>query len=137
MVNRRVRQMTDAQNFHEAEWWQRSGIGPSARGDCEDIAIEKRYQLIAAGVPKSSMAFAVVYTRSVGLHTVLIVHTAEGDWVLDSLSGYVRNWSRAAYSWISVQSMQNPLIWYHVAPDPAGVATAAPPVEQHAEGVAA
>ena len=49
LVNSRVRQRPDIQIYATAEHWTRSGIGHGAQGDCEDLAIEKRFQLIAQG----------------------------------------------------------------------------------------
>lgn len=115
-VNRRVNgavvQRRDDQIFGQGELWRRSGVGPGATGDCEDIAIEKRLQLVAEGFPADRLAFAVVYSREVGLHTILVARTAQGDKVLDSADPYVSDWAKARYSWISVQSMDDPARWY-------------------------
>lgn len=114
-VNGRVRQMTDVQIFGRQEVWQRSGVGPRARGDCEDIAIEKRHQLINEGFPPEMLFFAVVYSRASGLHTLLVAHTETGDLVLDNRNGFVRPWHETGYSWISVQSTTDPMIWRQLA----------------------
>lgn len=115
-VNRRVNgavlQRRDAQIFGQGELWRRAGIGSGAVGDCEDIAIEKRLQLVAEGFPADKLAFAVVFRRDVGLHTVLVARTGRGDVVLDSLDPYVSDWTKARYSWISVQSMDDPQRWF-------------------------
>lgn len=114
-VNSRVQQHTDWQIFGRDEVWARSGVGRNAVGDCEDIAIEKRYELVAEGFPANRLAFAVVYSRASGLHTVLVARTERTDVVLDSRSPYVRTWSEADYSWISVQSMDDPGVWRRVS----------------------
>ena len=111
-VNGRVRQRTDAEIYGVGELWRRSGDGRNAVGDCEDLAIEKRAELIAAGFPPDRLAFAVVYSRDAGLHTVLVARTEVEDVVLDGRSPYVTNWSKVPYSWISVQSMNDPMLWY-------------------------
>lgn len=111
-VNGRVRQRTDAEIYGVGELWRRSGDGKNAVGDCEDLAIEKRAELIAAGFPPDRLAFAVVYSRDAGLHTVLVARTDVEDVVLDGRSPYVTNWSKTPYSWISVQSMNDPMLWY-------------------------
>lgn len=111
-VNSRVRQRTDAEIYGVGELWRRSGDGRNAVGDCEDLAIEKRAELIAAGFPPDRLAFAVVYSRDAGLHTVLVARTEVEDVVLDGRSPYVTNWSKVPYSWISVQSMNDPMLWY-------------------------
>lgn len=110
-VNRRVVQQTDARMFGVDEIWRRSGVGKNARGDCEDVAIEKRLQLIAEGFPPDRLAFAVVYSSASGLHTVLIARTDEGDVVLDNRSPYVEKWSDVKYSWLSIQAMGDAMSW--------------------------
>jgi predicted transglutaminase-like cysteine proteinase len=114
-VNGHVVQRTDIENYHVDELWRRSGIERGATGDCEDIAIEKRYQLVDAGFSPERLSFAVVYQRSTGFHTVLIARTTRGDHVLDSRSGFVTIWNKTPYSWISVQSTQDPMVWRTVA----------------------
>jgi predicted transglutaminase-like cysteine proteinase len=111
-VNTRVKQRRDIDIYGRAELWRRSGIGDNAVGDCEDIAIEKRLELIAEGFPPEKLGFAVAYRSDVGLHTVLVARTDRGDFVLDSLSPYVTAWTRAAYSWVGFQSMEQPTHWY-------------------------
>jgi predicted transglutaminase-like cysteine proteinase len=113
-VNGRVAQRQDIAIFGQGEVWRRSGIGTAAVGDCEDLAIEKRLQLIAEGFPPTKLAYAVVYDRRLGLHTVLIARTEQGDVVLDSATPYVTAWNRTRYSWISVQAMEDPQRWLSV-----------------------
>ncbi|MDY0957281.1 transglutaminase-like cysteine peptidase [Sphingomonas sp. CFBP8993] len=119
-VNSRVRQRTDAEIYGVGELWRRSGDGKGAVGDCEDLAIEKRAELIDGGFPPDRLAFAVVYSRASGLHTVLVARTDVEDVVLDGRSPYVVGWTKAPYSWLSVQSMHDPMLWY--APDRAQTA---------------
>lgn len=110
-VNARVLQRSDMANYGSKEVWVRSGVGPSAVGDCEDIAIEKRYALIAEGFPPDRLAFAVVYSRASGLHTVLVARTDHDDVVLDSRKSRIAPWHQAHYSWVSVQSSDDPMVW--------------------------
>lgn len=114
IVNRRVLQVNDIDLFGEAEHWQRAGTGPNAAGDCEDIAIEKRFELIAAGFPKDRLFFAVAYIPSVGLHTVLVARTGKGDVVLDNRTGAIRRWNATPYTWLGIQSVANPMIWHRI-----------------------
>jgi predicted transglutaminase-like cysteine proteinase len=116
-VNGHVRQMTDWQAFGVEELWRRSGTGAGAVGDCEDLAIEKRYELIAAGVPANRLRFAVVFRSDVGLHTVLVVHLETGDMVLDNRTPWVDSWQRAPYQWIAIQSAADPMRWQKPAGD--------------------
>ncbi|WP_322964456.1 transglutaminase-like cysteine peptidase [Sphingomonas fuzhouensis] len=111
LVNGRVRQRSDMQIYATAEHWARSGIGNGAQGDCEDLAIEKRYQLIAQGFDSKRLSFAVVYSRQTKLHTVLIARTDDGDMVLDSDTPWIRRVDQTDYSWVSIQSPDNGMRW--------------------------
>lgn len=113
-VNAAVLPRTDMQVFGVEERWARPGTGPHAMGDCEDVALEKRMRLIAAGYPPADLFFAVVYRRDFGLHTVLIARTDEGDVVLDSLTGQMTSWRDADYSWLRVQTPGHPYRWVRV-----------------------
>lgn len=112
MVNSRVRQRTDEALFGLGELWRRSGVGRDAAGDCEDLAIEKRLQLQAAGFPADRLSYAVGYSPRAGLHTVLLARTAEGDMVLDSRSRAIERWDKAPYRWLTIQSPDDPLAWH-------------------------
>lgn len=111
-VNARVQQRTDAEIYGRDELWRRSGVGTAAKGDCEDIAIEKRFELTEAGFPRDRLSFAIVYSQQAGLHTVLVARMADGDVVLDSRNGFLVPWYKAPYSWISVQSTSDPMVWH-------------------------
>ena len=129
-VNRRVngatRQVSDELAFHKDEYWRPAGAGFGAKGDCEDIAIEKRLELQRAGVPDSDMFYAVGYRRELGLHTVLVARTRGGDVVLDSRTPYLSAWGAAPYVWVSRQSSADPRSWHAVEAMPTVVlATAA------------
>ena len=110
-VNGNVRQATDMEVYGVEEYWNRSGVGRGARGDCEDIAIEKRLELIDQGYPPSDLVYAVVYRRDIGLHAVLVAHTELGDLVLDSLSSQIVLWNHAPYTWVKRQSVDDPSVW--------------------------
>lgn len=111
-VNRGVRQINDEQAHGVAEYWARASEGA---GDCEDIALEKQAQLIAAGVDRRRLRLAVAYDRRVGLHAVLIVTTARGDQVLDSQTSRIVNWNRTHYRWLRIQSASSDTVWNMVA----------------------
>ena len=117
-VNTYVRQVADIYTAGVAERWNRPGIGRNAAGDCEDLAIEKRMELVEAGFDPRRMAFAVVYKRNYGMHIVLIARTAKGDMVLDSLSPHVLRWDETKYSWLRIQSMDDPKRWHRIGPAP-------------------
>lgn len=114
LVNGRVRQRTDLEIYGQAEVWRRSGIHKGATGDCEDLAIEKRFELADAGFPQDRLSFAIVYARGIGLHTVLVAHLTSGDYVVDSRTPYIQPWAETPYSWIAIQSTEDPMVWHAV-----------------------
>ncbi len=120
MVNGAVAQRTDMQSFGVEELWRPSGVGPGATGDCKDIAIEKRIQLIQHGFPARDLFYAVGFRADIGLHAVLIARTGAGDVVLDSRTPYIVGWGEAPYLWVKRQSRTDPALWTLVGgPQPA------------------
>lgn len=111
-VNHRVFQQTDMVLFGRPEVWRPSGDDHHASGDCEDLALEKRVQLIAADFPRERLFMAVVYSRMAGLHAVLVARMAQGDLVLDSRTGAIRRWADTGYEWLSIQSPDDPDRWF-------------------------
>ena len=114
-VNRRTVQRSDLKIYGVDELWRAAGSGPGAVGDCEDLALEKRAQLLAAGVPAHRLVLATVFRSGVGLHTVLVLRRDTGDFVLDSRTNRMLPWARARYSWLRLQSAERPMEWYRVA----------------------
>lgn len=110
-ANRRIVQRSDREIYGVDEHWQAAGTGKGATGDCEDIALEKRDELIAAGIPASQLLLATAFVRNVGLHTVLIVRLSDGDFVLDSLVPSISRWDRVRYSWLRMQDPAQPMVW--------------------------
>lgn len=111
MVNGGVRQVPDQTEYGVAEYWRRSGVGFGATGDCEDLAIEKRERLLAAGVSPERLYYATAYRRGLGLHAVLIAATTHGELVLDSRTPYLHRWNDVPYIWVSRQSRTDPRQW--------------------------
>lgn len=115
-VNRHVVQQTDQQIYGRPEVWRPAGDQPGATGDCEDIALEKRLELLAAHVPAERLFMAVVYSHTAGLHAVLVARLADGDVVLDSRVNAILPWASSGYDWLSVESPQDPDRWFTVKP---------------------
>ncbi|MET1755186.1 transglutaminase-like cysteine peptidase [Novosphingobium sp. RD2P27] len=113
-VNRHVRQVSDYDVLGTDERWDRPGSGREAVGDCEDLAIEKRMQLVEAGFAPNALFYSTVYKHGFGLHAVLIARTEQGDVVLDSLSPHIIPWNKAKYSWLRVQSTEDPTVWRRI-----------------------
>ncbi|MGK2910284.1 MAG: transglutaminase-like cysteine peptidase [Sphingobium sp.] len=113
-VNRAIRPMADYQTTGTDERWDRPGRGKYLVGDCEDFAIEKRMRLIEAGFSSSKLFYAVAYVKGYGMHIVLIARLASGDVVLDNISPHVMPWDKVKYSWLRVQSTQDPMVWRRI-----------------------
>jgi len=89
-------------------------IGPD-RGDCNDYAVTKRHELLARGWPARALLLSEVVTTWGEHHLVLVVRTAEGDLVLDNLTGRIRPWLRAPYRWVRMQMPGVAKLWTTVA----------------------
>lgn len=113
-VNRRIIQIADRDRFGTDERWQRAGTEKGSAGDCEDIALEKRAELMDSGIAPNRLLLAIVYTHEVGLHTVLVVRMPDRDVVLDSLKSGIQSRDTLKYSWISIQSPDDPMTWRRV-----------------------
>ena len=114
-VNAHVSQQSDLATYGFPEFWRPSGAGAGAAGDCEDLALEKRVELLASHFPPERLFLAVVYRRDVGLHTVLVARLDGGDVVLDSRVDYLEPWDRAGYDWVSMETPGQPSEWREVA----------------------
>jgi len=113
-VNRRVIQQTDQSLYGQAELWRPAGQQPGARGDCEDIALEKRLELLAAGFPADRLFMAIARHPTAGLHAVLVARLDSGDVVLDNRAPGLAPWANTAYDWLIAQSPQDPARWYAI-----------------------
>lgn len=125
-VNRHVIQATDYSFLGREEVWQRPvPNGRTMVGDCEDIAIEKRFRLIDAGFDPERLFYAAVFRRGFGLHTVLVVRMDDGDWVLDSLTHRLLRWNETGYTWLRREVPGRPDQWQTIGrAAPVQVATA-------------
>jgi predicted transglutaminase-like cysteine proteinase len=108
-VNRSIRP-EDLNESVATETWE---IAPSA-GNCHDYAVTKRHELIALGWPSHALLLAEVVTRQNQHHLVLVVHTKQGDFVLDNLNANIRNWTDTRYRWVRIQTPENPKYWSSV-----------------------
>jgi predicted transglutaminase-like cysteine proteinase len=113
-VNRSIRRASDLESQGVVDLWS-APSGQGAGGDCEDYALAKRRALIAQGVDPDLMSLAIVRTRRGETHAVLLVATAQGEYVLDNLSPWVVRWDRAPYEWIERQAPGATLDWVLIA----------------------
>lgn len=103
-VNREVKKASDLDLYGMPEYWSLPRVVDGKKyGDCEDYALEKRRQLIAAGVPESALSLAVAVTARGEGHAVLMISLKSGDWVLDNLTPWATPWEDLNYHWVERQ----------------------------------
>lgn len=89
----RLPRRSDEQLYHRAEYWVPAG---AAGGDCEDIALAAREQLLRLGWPASAVRLATAWTERNEHHLVLtvdIVHAGQvATLILDSRFAQVQTW---------------------------------------------
>jgi predicted transglutaminase-like cysteine proteinase len=110
-LNVRIRPETDEELYHVAEYW----TYPDGRGDCEDIALAKRRQLIELGWDASTLLMTVVKEANGDGHAVLMVRTDRGDLVLDNQENKILVWSQTPYEFVKRQSQADAGKWVGIA----------------------
>ncbi len=106
-VNLAIKPATDEEIYGRPEFW----AYPTTRGDCEDLVLLKRRDLIEKGWPVGSLLITVVKQRNGEGHAVLTVETDRGDLVLDSLQPRVLVWNETDYQFVKRQSETNSGQW--------------------------
>jgi predicted transglutaminase-like cysteine proteinase len=89
-------------------------INPN-RGDCNDYAVSKRYELLQRGWPARALLLSEVVINSGEHHLVLVVRTGSGDLVLDNLTAQIKPWSRVPYRWVRIQMPNESRLWATIA----------------------
>ncbi|MGJ0506318.1 MAG: transglutaminase-like cysteine peptidase [Methylocystis sp.] len=117
-VNAKVDPVTDAEHVGAPDAWD---IPADGKGDCEDYALLKRRLLVEAGFPRAALLMTVVKDQHGDGHSVLMVRTSRGDFVLDNLIDEVKPWSRTPYRFVKRQSQENQNVWVSI-----GAPTSAP-----------
>jgi predicted transglutaminase-like cysteine proteinase len=107
-VNARIRERNDSSTGIGDDWRV-----ASKEGDCEDIAILKKSELMKRGWPASALLLTVVTLGGAG-HTVLTVRTDKGDLILDNRTGSIRNWSQTSYHYFARQSQSQSGRWVRI-----------------------
>jgi predicted transglutaminase-like cysteine proteinase len=110
-VNSGVRSVPDIAHYGVEDFWELPFQGGGNAGDCEDYVLQKRQLLLAHGVPMTALSIALVRTSWGEEHAVLLVRSAQGDYVLDNLTPWIKPWTQVSYNWIKWQSGDNPEIW--------------------------
>jgi predicted transglutaminase-like cysteine proteinase len=119
-LNTEIVPETDQNLYHTAEFW----TYPHGYGDCEDIALAKRKQLVQDGWPASALLMTVVKQNNGEGHAVLMVRTDRGDLVLDNQDGLIRVWTDSPYHFIKRQSQASAGQWVGIDDERANIVTA-------------
>ncbi|NKB79238.1 transglutaminase-like cysteine peptidase [Brucella daejeonensis] len=109
-VNRRVRPVSDRDNYDKRDYW---AIPANGRGDCEDYVLMKRARLMARGIGPSQLLITMVQGSEP--HVVLTVRTDHGDYILDNLRDEVLPVGKTPYRYIKMQSPANSGQWVSIA----------------------
>ncbi|MBZ9676908.1 transglutaminase-like cysteine peptidase [Mesorhizobium sp. ES1-1] len=107
-VNSKVKPRTDMANYGVDEYW---AYPENGYGDCEDYALEKRRELMDAGVPAGNLLMTVARQPNGDGHAVLTVRTSLGEFILDNLETKVLSWTDTDYTYLKRQSDQNSGVW--------------------------
>lgn len=111
-VNQRIRPVDDFAQYRMKDYWT---LPAKNRGDCEDFALLKKYELIRLGVSPDRLLIATVVGKRTGAHAVLVLRLDGGDYVLDSLTNSIKPWYRTDYTFLRVQNPDAPKTWMSVA----------------------
>jgi len=107
-VNRQTRPISDRAQYGVDERW---ALPTTRGGDCEDVVLLKKKALMAQGMSPDRLLIATVLDRNRGSHAVLVLRTAAGDYVLDSLVGTIKPWRTTGYSFLKMQDPATPSRW--------------------------
>ncbi|MBZ3693872.1 transglutaminase-like cysteine peptidase [Phyllobacterium calauticae] len=112
-VNQTVKPLTDMEIYGVEEYWGYPDKVGNV-GDCEDYVLEKRRELMQAGVSPADLLITVVRKPDGEGHAVLTVRTDTGDFILDNLADSVKNWSETGYTYLKRQATNNTGRWVSI-----------------------
>jgi Predicted periplasmic protein len=108
-INRAIKPVSDMRQFGKREHWTTN----TKAGDCEDYALAKRAALLRRGFRASDLLLTM--TRRKGeAHTVLVVRTRDGDFVLDNMRDEVLPVTRTGLGYVKMQSSAHGGQWVRV-----------------------
>jgi len=80
-VNSEISFSMDTDQYFQEDFWS---LPHSGKGDCEDIALEKRQRLAMLGFPRAALRIAIVFHKGyLCPHALLTIETDRGTYVLD------------------------------------------------------
>jgi predicted transglutaminase-like cysteine proteinase len=109
-VNKAIKPVSDVKKYGKTEVWAYGG----SSGDCEDYALTKRRKLINAGFKPANLRLTMARLGNGEAHTVLVVRTEKGDYVLDNLRNDVRLWHAAGYRFLKMQDSVHAGSWLSI-----------------------
>ncbi|PRD53072.1 transglutaminase-like cysteine peptidase [Phyllobacterium myrsinacearum] len=112
-VNQTVKPLTDMEIYGVEEYWGYPDKVGNV-GDCEDYVLEKRRELMQAGISPADLLITVVRKPDGEGHAVLTVRTDTGDFILDNLADNVKNWSETEYTYLKRQATNNTGRWVSI-----------------------
>jgi len=113
-VNTAITPVTDQDLYKVAEYWTYPENG---YGDCEDIALEKRRDLIRNGWGPSTLLMTVARQPNGEGHAVLMVRTDRGDLILDNQDSTIKLWTETPYHLLKRQSQADSSKWVDIFDD--------------------
>ncbi|WP_171904855.1 transglutaminase-like cysteine peptidase [Hoeflea olei] len=108
-VNRTIKPTADKIAFGRTEFWTAN----ARSGDCEDFALAKRAKLMRSGFRPSDLLLTMGYKGNEA-HTVLVVRTRDGDYVLDNLDDAVQPVQSSRMSFRKIQAPDHGGRWLSV-----------------------
>jgi len=95
-VNFEIRFALDKIQYNQEEFWT---YPISGMGDCEDVALEKRFRLTKFGIPRGALRIAIVHSkRTLTSHALLLVETTHGTYAMDRFTDQVLLWYQLPYN---------------------------------------
>ena len=107
-INTSTPQISDLSQYGTQERW---ALPTGRGGDCEDIALLKKRELIAQGVAANRLLMATALDQNREPHAVLVLRTRGGDLVLDNVRNQIRPWRDTGYSFLRMQDPDAPQNW--------------------------
>lgn len=108
-VNRAITPAADSKVYGKREYWTAN----ARAGDCEDFALMKRNKLLRSGFRYEHLLLAMGYSGGEA-HTVLVVRTRDGDFILDNKTDAVLSVNQARFRAVKIQSPTNGGSWLKV-----------------------
>lgn len=109
IVNQTISPVSDMEQFGKREFWSFR----TKAGDCEDYALAKRKKLMRKGFKASHLLLTMARWKGIA-HTVLVVRTRQGDFVLDNLRDEVLPVNATDLAYVKMQSAFNSAHWLRI-----------------------